>query len=148
MPEMDGFEATRRIRALEAGGQLPYASGGRRLPIIALTANAVKGDRERCLEAGMDDHVSKPINPKVLLKKIESAFPPLTSATASYAPNESLEIACAANMAALPPDLPINLPTLHHRCLGNLALVTRLLNEFEREIGAQIARVRAGRRRG
>ena len=54
MPLMDGFEATRRIRAFES------AQGRARMPVVALTANAYEADRERCLAAGMDDHLSKP----------------------------------------------------------------------------------------
>ena len=70
MPEMDGFEATRRIRQLEQAGQLASPSG-QRLPIIALTANALKGDKQRCLDAGMDGYQTKPLNAEQLIHAVQ-----------------------------------------------------------------------------
>jgi CheY-like chemotaxis protein len=67
MPEMDGYEATRRIRAME--------NGGVRSTIIALTANALAGDRERCMECGMDDYLTKPVRAEDLARKIEHHAP-------------------------------------------------------------------------
>ena len=65
MPEIDGYEATRQIR------QLPTRPDRPPIPIIALTADAISGDRERCLEVGMDDYLSKPVEPHQLAAVLE-----------------------------------------------------------------------------
>jgi len=64
MPEMGGFDATAAIRQKEA------ATGGH-VPIVAMTAHAMKGDRERCLEAGMDEYLTKPLDPRQLCQLVE-----------------------------------------------------------------------------
>jgi len=69
MPEMDGYEATGMIRRMEEGEDS-------RIPIIAMTANAMAGDRERCLETGMDDYVSKPIRLDDLRRLLDRWAPP------------------------------------------------------------------------
>jgi len=75
MPEMDGFEATQEIRRRE-GSNLHR-------PIIAMTANAMQGDRERCLNAGMDDYVSKPIRKRDLTEALERQLPKNVGARSS-----------------------------------------------------------------
>src|SRR3569833_1251540 len=65
MPEMNGFSATASILEWE------QASGAPHIPIIAMTAHALSGDRERCLEAGMDDYLSKPLHADELREKID-----------------------------------------------------------------------------
>ncbi len=67
MPEMDGFETTRRIRESEAGTP-------RHLAIVAMTANALQGDRDRCLESGMDEYLAKPVRAEDLYRMIESTL--------------------------------------------------------------------------
>jgi two-component system, sensor histidine kinase and response regulator len=70
MPEMDGLEATAAIREMQR-------ASGLHTPIIAMTAHALVGDRERCLEAGMDAYVAKPIRPQELYRTLAALFPPM-----------------------------------------------------------------------
>jgi CheY-like chemotaxis protein len=122
MPEMDGFEATAAIRRREA------VHGGH-IPIIALTAHAMKGDRERCLEAGMDAYLAKPIRAQELYDLVES-IPPLASGdpppslSASHVPSEGDKRSPAAQPVADPEGQtkPVSLSGLSKRCNWQVGL--------------------------
>jgi len=99
MPEMDGFEATASIRQKER-------ATGNHIPIIAMTAHAMKGDRERCLEAGMDDYISKPIQSEELFKLIAKLAPPQepSAATAPAPEHQAVVFDQAAALAQVEGD--------------------------------------------
>jgi signal transduction histidine kinase/CheY-like chemotaxis protein/HPt (histidine-containing phosphotransfer) domain-containing protein len=105
MPHMDGFEATGAIRAAEAGAT--------RVPIVALTANAMEGDRERCLAAGMDDYLSKPFTRAGLLGALARWLEPVRDGTPAR------PVQPAQTVRAPAPQLP---PSSDEPCLDPRAL--------------------------
>jgi signal transduction histidine kinase/DNA-binding response OmpR family regulator len=156
MPELDGFEATRKLREAE------HAAGdGYRRVIIALTANAIKGDRELCLAAGMDGYVTKPIDPAELLRTIRQFVPALRSqpvlnpvvpeaATVEAAPIKIEAAAAAATPAAAPAERerPIDVMALQQRCMGNRKLAAKALSKFETLLAPDIGAIERSIRDG
>ncbi|AWJ83435.1 histidine kinase [Azospirillum sp. TSH58] len=117
MPEMDGFELTRLIRAEEA------ASGRPRLPIIAVTANAMAGEAQRCLSAGMDDAVSKPVEIGHLRRLLDRHLPSRPATEPAPPPS-------AAAPEAGPDAPPIDVGVLATLFDGDMEFVGQLLQEF------------------
>jgi PAS domain S-box-containing protein len=135
MPDVDGLEATRRIRHREA------AEGLRRIPIIALTAEAIAGDREKCLAAGMDGYVSKPINAQDLFAEMTSLIKPKDSiAIDTIAP--AIEPIAPAISEASP--IPIDTDALLVRCMQDASFATELLEKFAKRASEDVNRLRAG----
>ncbi len=132
MPELDGFGATDEIRREEEDAR---RSGGpeRHVPIIALTANAIKGDRERCIAAGMDGYHAKPINAAQLIETIESHLSPRPSAGHEPAPPSP-----AATRPRRDGEPPFNVEAIAERCMHNTAVTRLVLERFEREAESAI----------
>jgi CheY-like chemotaxis protein/HPt (histidine-containing phosphotransfer) domain-containing protein len=141
MPEMDGFTATRRIRLRETEGLECCMLGGP-IPIIALTAQAVQGDREQCLEAGMTDYVTKPIDREVLMKTLRQFLrrePRPVDGDTTNGPEGS-----HARTQASGPETPVlDLRQLTERCLGDDAFVEQILRLFVTKARDSVARIEA-----
>jgi len=145
MPEMDGFEATRGIREREEQGEVLGAGSGR-LPIVALTAGAISGDRERCLDAGMDEYLCKPIDPRQLLETIDSQ---LSSAAAAEEPAVDESDEPQARSDSPDPDAadapaPFDLAALLQRSMGQRGFVERVLTKFETKAREDLESIEQG----
>ena len=132
MPVMDGYEATRLIREWEQN-EAPENRRGRHLPIVALTAHAMTGDRVRCLEAGMDDYLTKPLEPEELAKTLAHWLPQSVKQN-----SPSLSASPKAEAKSDRPKPGIDFPSLLHRCSGKPDLVRRLVEKFLAQAGGDL----------
>jgi PAS domain S-box-containing protein len=170
MPDMDGFEATRRIRAWEKDAD-------RRIPVIAMTAHAMSGDRERCLQAGMDDYISKPIKSSVLFNildrwaqadlpehtKVEEPFEvssaqrdltieDLEERLHGETPGTEVGLTNASELEpepAMPPHtLPMNLEVAASRFGGDRDFLLEMSDEFINSLPVRISEIKAALQTG
>ena len=121
MPEMGGLEATHHIRAQER-------DTGRHLPIIAMTAHAMKGDRERCLGAGMDGYVSKPIHSGDLMRAIQEVLNP--------------DLGPSRPRSSSPGQAVLDHDALMARVDGDMDLLTELVAIFRRDYPGLLSEIR------
>ncbi len=126
MPHLDGLEATARIRDLES-----HSPQRRRSVIVALTANATERDRQRCLEAGMDDFLSKPVGFDTLLEAVRRHLSEVPGALPDRHPQGPAAAAAKeTDNPAAQDGTAVDFPALVHRCQGNLEFVESILEAF------------------
>ncbi|GMU52363.1 MAG: hypothetical protein AMXMBFR33_15090 [Candidatus Xenobia bacterium] len=133
MPDMDGFQAVAAIRESEQGGS-------QRIPIIALTAHALKGDRERCLASGMTGYVSKPLDPELLAKEIAVVTQGKVLVGAQPAQERAAEpeVVAAAELGPASAAVSIDRDAFLKRCANNWKLAETLIGQF-RDTRGQMA---------
>jgi CheY-like chemotaxis protein/HPt (histidine-containing phosphotransfer) domain-containing protein len=143
MPEMDGLEASRQVRVIEAEAGR-FLNPGRHV-IIAMTANAMKGDREKCLAAGMDDYIPKPVRSEVLYAAIERWGGQIRSVavkeTAASAPVKP--VIPRAAVPHSPPAKLLDLDRLNDFSEGNLDSAQELVDLYLQQTREQLERLKA-----
>lgn len=129
MPELDGYEATRWIRKQE-----DMRMDGKHIPIIALTANAIQGDREKCIDCGMNDYLTKPINAKKLFATLLKYYrPAIISEDAGSLIAESTAAQREVVVESISADrVLIDIDSALERCAGKPEILCMVLDEFER----------------
>jgi signal transduction histidine kinase/HPt (histidine-containing phosphotransfer) domain-containing protein len=135
MPELDGLEATRHIRKRQMSGDHNFQS---RIVIVAMTAHAMQGDREKCIAAGMDDYLSKPIRPKDVRDMIEKwggKIPMITAAPTTAAPVATEE-------------LPVDMVRMKDLTDGNVDNLRELVEMYFNQTQKQFAQLREAIRDG
>jgi len=132
MPEMDGYQATAKLRSDPRFGSLP---------IIAMTAHATIEERQRCLAAGMNDHVSKPIDPGHLFETVGRFYRPLTRPSATLSPSDE-ERAGMRGTSDEPPSIAgLDTKDGLARVAGNRKLYVKLLRQFTEQQGPAVGQV-------
>jgi CheY-like chemotaxis protein/HPt (histidine-containing phosphotransfer) domain-containing protein len=130
MPEMDGLEATRRIRDPQT------AIPNRSIPVIAMTANAMQGDQEMCLAAGMNDYIAKPVSPAALAGAIEKWLPEEGGSRNEQAGNTE------SSLRTPPATLIWDRAAMLERLMGDEDLARTIREGFLNDIPQQIARLK------
>jgi PAS domain S-box-containing protein len=140
MPDMDGFEATRRIRSKKTGVI------NNRVPVIAMTAHAMYGDREKCLEAGMDDYLSKPVEPAALAAVLERWLNDRDSTSENELSEKPREL---DGDAAVVDAVPVFVRSaFQDRLMGDEDVMKMVIGKFISEFDAQRAQLESAAQSG